>query len=221
MGLRGHACQSREEACFPVDPLELGMRGIVVPTLLLLRLGRSLRFCFLLLLGAFGQRRNHSDEALIGDRLPQMLGGMANDKQKHATFGVLSAEPVQGLVEVGVGHGRDRLASVRERVLKRGDNLWSCRWWTSPALSYRRRPVGVRQRAYRCCSWQPIRAEILRQKTAHRAPDAKCIYSPGTARECLSSSLLQVSRAKSVLNDEQVGELVRPERIELEPSCGR
>src|SRR6266446_8281330 len=107
MGLRGHACQPREEACFPVNPLELGMGGIFVPTLLLLRLGRSLRFCFLLLLCVLGPRWNHSDETRIGDRLAQMLGGMANDKQEHATLSVLSAEPVQALVEVGVGHGRD------------------------------------------------------------------------------------------------------------------
>src|ERR1700687_5690876 len=48
---------------------------------------------------------------------------MANDKQEHAAFGVLSAEPVQTLVEVGVGHSADRLASVRERVLERGNYL--------------------------------------------------------------------------------------------------
>src|ERR1700693_4795095 len=52
-----------------------------------------------------------------------MLGGIANDKQEHAALGVLSAKPVQALVEVGVGHSGDRLASVRERVLERGDNL--------------------------------------------------------------------------------------------------
>src|SRR5260370_26481564 len=97
MGLRGHACQSREEACFPVDPLELGMGGIFVPTLLLLRLGRSLRFCFLLLLCVFGPRRDHSDETRIGDRLAQMFGGSANDKQEHAELSVLAAEPATAL----------------------------------------------------------------------------------------------------------------------------
>src|SRR6267378_3436363 len=123
MGLRGHECQPREEACFPVDPLELGMGGIVVPTLLLLRLGRSLWFCFLLLLGVSGPRRNHSDETRIGNRLPEMFGSVTDDKQEHAALGVLSAKPVQALVEVGVGHSRDRLAGMRERVLERGDNL--------------------------------------------------------------------------------------------------
>src|SRR5713226_2081781 len=52
-----------------------------------------------------------------------MLGGVADDKQEHATLGVLSAKPVQALVEVGVGHGRDRLAGMGERVLERGNNL--------------------------------------------------------------------------------------------------
>src|SRR5260370_10471649 len=48
---------------------------------------------------------------------------MADDKQEHAALGVLSAEPVQALIEVGVGHRRDRFAGMGERVLKRGDDL--------------------------------------------------------------------------------------------------
>src|SRR5216683_3059594 len=94
-----------------------------VLTLLLLRLGRSLWFWFLLLLGVFGPRRNHSNQTRIGDRLAQMLGGMANNKQENSALGILSTKPVQALVEVGVGHSRNRLAGMGKRVLERGDNL--------------------------------------------------------------------------------------------------
>src|SRR5260370_38823384 len=94
MGLRGHACQSREEACFPVDPLELGMGGIFVPPLLLLRLGRSLRFCFLLLLCVFGPRRYHSAESHIGVPTAEVFGGLLKAKTEHPNRSVLSHSPV-------------------------------------------------------------------------------------------------------------------------------
>src|ERR1019366_8484581 len=106
--------------CFPSDRRK---RGSLIPRLWLLGFRRGLCFLFLLLLGVFGPRWNYSDKTRIGDRLAEVFGSMAGNKQKHATFGVLSAEPVQALVEVRVGHSRDRFAGMGKRVLKRGDHL--------------------------------------------------------------------------------------------------
>src|SRR6185369_6091648 len=77
-------------------------------------------FC---LLCVFGPGRCDSLEPSIGDRLSQVLGGMAHDEQENATLGVLPAKPVKTLVQVSFGNRHDGLLRMREGVLQCRDDL--------------------------------------------------------------------------------------------------
>src|SRR3954470_6851212 len=72
----------------------------------------------LLLPCIFGPWRNNADETGVGDRLSEMLGGVADDKQQGAAFRILATEPVHALVEVCIRHRFDGLLGVRKRLLE-------------------------------------------------------------------------------------------------------
>src|SRR5579863_10088221 len=82
---------------------------------LLLVFGRTLLLCRLF--HVLGPRRHNADKSRVGDRLTEVLGGVANDEEQNAAFGIFAAEPVQAFIQVGVGHGLNRLLRVRERIL--------------------------------------------------------------------------------------------------------
>jgi hypothetical protein len=68
------------------------------------------------LFGILGPGWNDANDSGINDRLTQMLGGMANDKQQDAALGILAAKPVQAFVEIGIRHGFDRSFRVSEGI---------------------------------------------------------------------------------------------------------
>src|SRR5882757_6233632 len=91
----------------------------ISPLLLFFRGFFLLRRFFLVL----GPRWNYADDARIGDRLPQMLGGVTDDEEQNAAAGILAAEPVEALVKVSVGHGLDGCLGVGEGIFQRGDDF--------------------------------------------------------------------------------------------------
>ena len=83
-----------------------------------LSLSRELLFLGLFFLHIFSPGWRDAGKAGVGDRLSEMLGGVADDEEQNAALGVLAAEPVQALVEVGVGHGFDGGLGVGEGIFQ-------------------------------------------------------------------------------------------------------
>ena len=65
---------------------------------LLLCLSRERLFLGLFFLHVFGPWRRDAGKAGVGDRLSEMLGGVADDEEQDAALGVLATEPVEALV---------------------------------------------------------------------------------------------------------------------------
>src|ERR1700720_1709631 len=77
----------------------------------------------LFFLGVFAPGWDDVVEAGIGDRLSKMLGCVADDEEQNAALRILSAEPVEALIQVGVGHAWDRPLGVGEGIFGCGHDL--------------------------------------------------------------------------------------------------
>src|SRR5580692_9326057 len=81
------------------------------------------RFGLLRLLEIVCPRRHHTNHSRIGDRLPEMLGPMPDDKDQHAALRILSAKPVKAFFQVGIGHGRNRFAGMGVGIFQSGNDF--------------------------------------------------------------------------------------------------